>query len=321
MKTLVAIGEALIDFAPQQTGRQIKDTESFMQRWEVHPANVCGAYAKLGGKAVMLTQLGADPFGDKIVEELAHSGIDTTYISRTEEANTSLAFVALLENGDREFTFFRKPGADMLYRPEQVPEEVFADAYALHFCSVSLGDYPMKQAHKKAIEKASAAGVMISFDPNLRPQLWPDQAQLKAAVTEFLPCADILKLSDEELFFVTGKEHIEDAVEELFAMGISVILYTKGSQGAEVYTRTAHVAVSGTGKKAVDTTGAGDGFIGSFLNQLAYEGRTLDDMKKMTDKEWESYLIFSNRYCGESIQKKGALSSYLTRQEMEMLFG
>ena len=114
----------------------------------------------------------------------------------------------------------------------------------------------MKQAHKKAIEKASAAGVMISFDPNLRPQLWPDQAQLKAAVTEFLPCADILKLSDEELFFITGKEHIADAVEELFAMGISVILYTKGSQGAEVYTRTAHVAVSGTGKKAVDTTGA-----------------------------------------------------------------
>ena len=321
MKTLVAIGEALIDFAPQQAGRQIKDTECFMPKVGGAPANVCGAYAKLGGKAVMLTQFGADPFGDKIVEELAHSGIDTTYISRTEEANTSLAFVALLENGDREFTFFRKPGADMLYRPEQVPEEVFADAYALHFCSVSLGDYPMKQAHKTAIEKASAAGVMISFDPNLRPQLWPDQAQLKAAVTEFLPCADILKLSDEELFFITGKEHIEDAVEELFAMGISVILYTKGSQGAEVYTRTAHVAVSGSGKKAVDTTGAGDGFIGSFLNQLAYEGRTLDDMKKMTDKEWESYLIFSNRYCGESIQKKGALSSYLTRQEMEMLFG
>ena len=104
MKTLVAIGEALIDFAPQQTGRQIKDTESFMPKVGGAPANVCGAYAKLGGKAVMLTQLGADPFGDKIVEELAHSGIDTTYISRTEEANTSLAFVALLENGDREFT-------------------------------------------------------------------------------------------------------------------------------------------------------------------------------------------------------------------------
>lgn len=109
MKTLVAIGEALIDFAPQQAGRQIKDTESFMPKVGGAPANVCGAYAKLGGKAVMLTQLGADPFGDKIVEELAHSGIDTTYISRTEEANTSLAFVALLEMETENLRFLENP--------------------------------------------------------------------------------------------------------------------------------------------------------------------------------------------------------------------
>lgn len=319
MKTLVAIGEALIDFAPQQTGGQIKDTEAFLPKVGGAPANVCGAYAKLGGNAIMLTQLGTDPFGDKIVEELTQSGIDTTYISRTDEANTSLAFVALLENGDREFSFFRKPGADMLYQPEQVPDEVFFDAYALHFCSVSLGNYPMKQAHKKAIEKALAAGAMISFDPNLRPQLWEDETKLKEAVTEFLPYADILKLSDEELFFITGKEHIEDAIDELFDMGISVILYTKGSLGAEIYTKTARASVAGNGKKAVDTTGAGDGFIGSFLSQLAYDGRTLEDMMTMTAEEWKAYLDFSNRYCGESIQKKGALSSYITRQEMEKL--
>ena len=155
----------------------------------------------------------------------------------------------------------------------------------------------MKQAHKKAIEKASAAGVMISFDPNLRPQLWPDQAQLKAAVTEFLPCADILKLSDEELFFVTGKEHIEDAVEELFAMGISVILYTKGSQGAEVYTRTAHVAVSGTGKKAVDTTGAGDTFTGYFL-KCAAEGESP-----------ERALMIASRAASIAVSRPGAAVS------------
>lgn len=321
MKHLVAIGEALIDFAPQQAGRQIKDTESFLPKVGGAPANVCGAYAKLGGKAVMLTQLGTDPFGDKIVEELAESGIDTTYISRTDEANTSLAFVALMENGDREFSFFRKPGADMLYQPEQVPDEVFADAYALHFCSVSLGNFPMKQAHKTAIEKAKAAGALISFDPNLRPQLWEDETQLKEAVTEFLPYADILKLSDEELFFITGKEQVGDALDELFELGISVILYTKGSHGAEVYTRSAKASVDGSGKQAVDTTGAGDGFIGSFLSELAYHGKTLDDMKAMNAEEWEAYLTFSNRYCGESIQKKGALSSHITRQEMEHLFG
>lgn len=144
MKHLVAIGEALIDFAPQQAGSPIKHTECFLPKVGGAPANVCGAYARLGGRAVMLTQLGKDPFGDKIVEELADSGINVDHISRTDEANTSLAFVALMENGDREFSFYRKPGADMLYQPEQVPENVFRDAYALHFCSVSLGDFPMK---------------------------------------------------------------------------------------------------------------------------------------------------------------------------------
>ena len=138
---------------------------------------------------------------DKIVEELAGSGINVDHISRTDEANTSLAFVALMENGDREFSFYRKPGADMLYQPEQVPENVFRDAYALHFCSVSLGDFPMKEAHKKAVEYASKAGAVISFDPNLRPQLWEDEEKLCTAVKEFLPYSDILKLSEEAVSY------------------------------------------------------------------------------------------------------------------------
>lgn len=319
MKHLVAIGEALIDFAPQQAGSPIKHTECFLPKVGGAPANVCGAYARLGGRAVMLTQLGRDPFGDKIVEELADSGINVDHISRTDEANTSLAFVALMENGDREFSFYRKPGADMLYQPEQVPENVFRDAYALHFCSVSLGDFPMKEAHKKAVEYASKAGAVISFDPNLRPQLWEDEEKLCTAVKEFLPYSDILKLSDEELFFITGKEQIQDALEDLFDLGISVVLYTKGSHGAEVYTRKASASVPGRDKKAVDTTGAGDGFIGSFLNQLAFDGKSLEDMKQMTSEQWEQYLTFSNVFCGESIQKKGAISSYITREQMQIL--
>ena len=319
MKHLVAIGEALIDFAPQQAGSPIKNTECFLPKVGGAPANVCGAYARLGGRAVMLTQLGNDPFGDKIVEELADSGINVDHISRTDEANTSLAFVALMENGDREFSFYRKPGADMLYQPEQVPENVFRDAYALHFCSVSLGDFPMKEAHKKAVEYASKAGAVISFDPNLRPQLWEDEEKLCTAVKEFLPYSDILKLSDEELFFITGKEQIQDALEDLFDLGISVVLYTKGSHGAEVYTRKASASVPGRDKKAVDTTGAGDGFIGSFLNQLAFDEKSLEDMKQMTSEQWEQYLTFSNVFCGESIQKKGAISSYITREQMQIL--
>ena len=314
MKTLVAIGEALIDFAPQQTGRRIKDTESFMPKVGGAPANVCGAYAKLGGKAVMLTQLGADPFGDKIVEELAHSGIDTTYISRTEEANTSLAFVALLENGDREFTFFRKPGADMLYRPEQVPEEVFADAYALHFCSVSLGDYPMKQAHKKAIEKASAAGVMISFDPNLRPPLWKSLDDAKAEIEYGLGKCDILKISDNEVEFLFGTTDYDKGAALLKEKyNIPLILITLGKDGSRAYYKDLRVEVKPfLQDSTIETTGAGDTFGGCCLHYVLKYGLDNLDEEKLTEM-----LTFANAAASIVTTRKGALRVMPDVEEVE----
>lgn len=313
MKRLVAIGEALIDFAPEKAGKPIKNVASFLPNIGGAPANVCGAYVKLGGEASMLTQLGEDPFGDKIEEELKMEGIDVSYILRTKEANTSLAFVALKENGDREFSFYRKPGADMLYQAKDVPKEVFKDAYALHFCSVSLGNYPMKEAHKQAIKYAKEAQSIISFDPNLRKQLWDNETDLQKAVQEFLPNADIVKLSEDEVAFVTGKQSITEAVETLFAQGVTLVILTLGSEGAVAYTRNVKAVATGVKVEAVDTTGAGDGFIGSFLFQLAQKEMTLSDIEKMTSEELEQYLYFSNLFCSESVKKKGAICSYPSR--------
>lgn len=157
MKKLMAIGEALIDFIPEEAGKPMKDVCGFKPAVGGAPANVCGAYRKLGGAAEMITQLGNDPFGDKIVEEFKLYDIGTDHVLRTDEANTSLAFVALKEDGNREFSFYRKPGADMLMTADVVEKDWFENAFALHFCSVSLGDFPMKEAHKKAIEYAKAA--------------------------------------------------------------------------------------------------------------------------------------------------------------------
>ena len=296
--------------------RQIKDTESFMPKVGGAPANVCGAYAKLGGKAVMLTQLGADPFGDKIVEELAHSGIDTTYISRTEEANTSLAFVALLENGDREFTFFRKPGADMLYRPEQVPEEVFADAYALHFCSVSLGDYPMKQAHKKAIEKASAAGVMISFDPNLRPPLWKSLDDAKAEIEYGLGKCDILKISDNEIQWLTGEEDYSDGVNWIRERyQIPLILVSMGREGSRAYYNEMMVEVKPfLQDNTIETTGAGDTFCGCVLHYVCEHG-----INGLKEENLAEMLTFANAAASIITTRKGALRVMPEEKEIKLL--
>lgn len=204
-KRLIAIGEALIDFIPDKNGCEFYEVTGFSPKLGGAPANVCGAFARLGGAARLITQLGSDPFGDKIMRELTECDIDTSCISRTDKANTALAFVSLAEDGNRTFSFYRKPSADMLLSPEQIKEEWFEDVFALHFCSVSLGDFPMKQAHYRAIETARKNGGMISFDPNLRFQLWDDPDELKKTVLEFIPFSDILKISDEELKFITGE--------------------------------------------------------------------------------------------------------------------
>lgn len=317
MKQLLAIGEALIDFIPEETGKELKHVKGFQPAVGGAPANVCGAYVKLGGEAAMITQLGDDPFGDKIVDEFAACGIGCDYVKRTKEANTSLAFVALKSDGNREFSFYRKPGADMLLKAEDVKEEWFEDAFALHFCSVSLGDFPMKEAHKKAIEYALKKGALISFDPNLRLQLWEDTEKLRQAILEFAPLSHVLKISDEELEFITGCSDIQEALPRLLTGNTRMVIYTKGSEGAECYTASEHGAAASQKVKAVDTTGAGDGFIGSFLYCLSRDGVTAEKLSEVKGAEMEKYLAFANAFCGISVTKHGAIASYPTIEEME----
>ena len=152
MKKVISIGEALIDFIPQQKGVALKDVEGFLRVPGGAPLNVAAAVAKLGGKSQILTKLGVDGFGDAILEEVMPLGVDVTRIKRTKEANTALAFVSLKEDGERDFSFYRNPSADMLLSEDEIHEEDFENGSILHFCSVSLIDAPIKQAHKKAIE-------------------------------------------------------------------------------------------------------------------------------------------------------------------------
>lgn len=315
-KKLIAIGEALIDFIPESAGSAIKDVNAFLPAVGGAPANVCGAFTKLGGKSEMITQLGMDGFGDKILDAFKEAGIGSSYVKRTDTANTSLAFVALKEDGNREFSFYRNPGADMLFRAKDVQKEWFQDAYALHFCSVSLGDFPMKEAHCIAIQYALENDAVISFDPNLRPALWKDSAEMIATVKEFIPLADIVKISDEELEAITGETSIEAALENLFTDRVKLVIYTEGSAGARAFTKKASAVAECMKVKAVDTTGAGDGFIGAFLWCLHRDGVTAETIEELSEEKLEEYLKFANVFCGISVQKKGAIPSYPTLEEM-----
>ncbi len=309
-KKLIAIGEALIDFIPNKTGCSFDEVTAFAPKVGGAPANVCGAFTKLGGASAMITQLGDDPFGKKILREFEFYGIDTAAVSFTDKANTALAFVSLEQDGNRTFSFYRKPSADMLLQASQIREEWFREAYALHFCSVSLGDFPMKDAHVRAIEYARKNQTIISFDPNLRFPLWDDLDKLKSRVNEFIPLCDILKISDEELKFITGEEDIEKAVPGLLEKGVKLILFTCGSQGAYAFTEHAKAFAPSQKVKAVDTTGAGDGFIGSFLWKLSEKNVTLDLLQDVDSADLTECLAFSNQFCAISVQKEGAISSY-----------
>lgn len=309
--TLIAIGEALIDFIPDKRGCRFSEVTGFAPKLGGAPANVCGAYTRLGGRSRILTQLGDDPFGHKIMEELEGYGIDTSCITLTDKANTALAFVSLEADGNRTFSFYRKPSADMLYEAECVRKEYFDDAYVLHFCSVSLGDFPMKEAHHAAISEMHRRGGIVSFDPNLRPQLWSDSIAMINTVREFLPKADIIKVSDEEIELITGEKDIEKALPKLFTGSVKMVVYTCGKNGAHAYTRSGACAKCEARKvKVLDTTGAGDGFIGSFLWKLQQLGITVGNIENIKENELEECLAFSNEFCSRSVQKAGAIDSY-----------
>lgn len=316
MKRLLAIGEALIDFIPDQKDSKLKDVEGFTRQVGGAPCNVACTTTKLGGQAEMITQLGTDAFGDLIVETIEEIGVKTDYIQRTNEANTALAFVSLTKDGERDFSFYRKPSADMLYDANNIAHITVSENDMLHFCSVDLVDSPMKQAHKALIDKVKSVNGTIIFDPNVRLPLWDSEAACRAAIHEFLPLTHIVKISDEELTFVTGFEDEQKAIAWLFQGTVEAVIYTKGRDGAEIHLKDGTV-ISHLGYKvqAVDTTGAGDAFIGALINRLSVS--QINNPIEALKTEGKTMLQFSNIVAAKVTTKYGAIGSIPTLDEVE----
>ena len=315
MKKVVAIGELLIDFVPQQKGCTLDEVTHFERVAGGAPANVAAAVARLGGKAAMVSQVGEDAFGTHILKVLQSNGVDTSYVCRTGRANTGLAFVSLDATGNREFSFFRNPSADLFLDQDQITADMFDGCAALHFCSVDLVDWPVRLAHRKAIELAGRAGAILSFDPNVRLPLWSSPEECQKAIRAFLPYADLVKLSDDEVEFVTGCTDEREAAEKLFAMGCRLLLVTRGADGSAAYTPHAEAFAETLRVPVTDTTGAGDSFIGSFLYQLTRDGVTREGLAALDSKQLADYLAFSARYASLTVQHKGAVMATLDELE------
>ena len=312
MKTLYAIGEMLIDFTAQETGK-LENTVTFRKNAGGAPANVAVCVSKLGGSANVITKLGKDGFGIFLEHTLRKEGVGTDYVFTTDEANTALAFVSRDETGERDFTFFRNPSADMLLNEKEVRSIPFGEGDILHFGSVDLCDAPVRAAHRVAIEAARGSGSLVSFDPNLRYMLWKSAQELLDTVRSFLPLADILKVSEEELFDITGISDEAEAVQSLFRGRVKLIFVTKGKEGSAAYTKKDYACVHvDRTSPVVDTTGAGDSFIGIILYQLLERG----GLDGLSEKELTIMLERANRVATYVVAHEGAIPAMPVRGEV-----
>lgn len=319
MSQLVSIGEMLIDFIPLEKGVELKDVSGFEKAPGGAPANVAAAVSRYGQASKMITKLGTDAFGDFLVETLERVGVDTRYVFRTNEANTALAFVSLKSNGERDFSFYRNPSADLLLEAEEIEDSMVEAGDILHFCSVDLVESPMKYAHEKIIQLVHDKHGIVCFDPNVRLPLWPDHEQCRRTILEFIPKAHIVKISDEELEFITGIKDESAALDSLFTGNVKVIVYTKGSEGASVITSSHSCSKEAFQVNAVDTTGAGDAFIGGFLSCLLRDGVTIAGLESYVEKNSDYLLAFSNASGALTTTRKGGISALPTFEEIQQL--
>lgn len=319
MGQLFSVGEILIDFIPHEKGAALKDVVSFTRVPGGAPANVAAAVAKFGGKASLITKLGEDAFGDFLLEQLIEAGVGIDKVFRTKEAKTGLAFVSLRENGERDFSFYRNPSADLLLRDSEIDADWFNHGDILHFCSVDLVESPMKKAHVKAIQAAKVRGGIISFDPNVRLPLWNDPQECRKTILAFIPMAHLVKVSDDELEFITGIAEEQKAIASLFTGDVKVVVLTKGAKGADLYVQDKKYSAAGYAVKVEDTTGAGDAFVGGFIYQLLNLEADPGTLEAIVTEHQQEMLAFANASGALTATGKGAISSLPTKEQVKEL--
>lgn len=311
MFDVTALGEVLIDFTP--CGKSEAGMNLFEQNPGGAPANVLAALNRLGFRTAFIGKVGADMHGQLLKETLESNGIDTGGMIVDPDVFTTLAFVEL-KNGERNFSFARKPGADTKLRPEEINNDIVKNTKIFHFGSLSLTDEPARSATIYAIEEAKKAGAVISYDPNYRAPLWPNADAAMAQMRAVVKYADIMKISDEETMLLTGHEDPKEAAEALLAQGVSCVVVTLGADGALLKTKNIEIQEKGKPCKVVDTTGAGDSFWGGLLSRLAK-----DDVKPagLTGEQAREYVRFANAVAGLCVEKRGAIPAMPTLEQVE----
>lgn len=313
---VAALGELLIDFT--ESGKSAQGNGQFEACPGGAPCNVLAMLSKLGKKTAFIGKVGDDMFGHLLRDTIVDAGINADSLAMDPEIPTTLAFVKTFENGDRDFSFYRKPGADMMLTAAELPDQTIENVRIFHFGTLSMTHQGVREATVKAVELAKAAGVLISFDPNLRPPLWADMEEAKKQISWGLEKCDILKIADNELLFMTGEEDFYKGAAILHERypSIKVLNVTAGADGSysfygdEEPVFVPSFKLGGT----IETTGAGDTFCASVLNFVLENGIVC-----LTPEDRKNMLRFANAAAYIVTTRKGAIRSMPERREVEDL--
>ncbi|XP_061345847.1 probable fructokinase-5 [Gastrolobium bilobum] len=311
---VISFGEMLIDFVPDTSGVSLAESYAFIKAPGGAPANVACAISKLGGHAAFVGKVGDDEFGRMLADILKKNGVNTDGVIFDTDARTALAFVTLRKDGEREFMFYRNPSADMLLKESELNIGMIKKAKIFHYGSISLISEPCRSAHLAAMKAAREGGALLSYDPNLRLPLWPSPDAARSGIKSIWSDADFIKVSDNEVEFLTqgGDAEKEDVCMSLWHDKLKGLFVTDGEKGCRYFTKKFKGRVTGFSVNAVDTTGAGDSFVGALLTAVARDPSIFDNEQKLREA-----LTLANACGAICTTNKGAIPSLPTTKQAQ----
>ncbi len=311
---VTALGELLIDFT--ENGNSEQGNPLMEANPGGAPCNMLAMIQKLGGTTAFIGKVGKDMFGRQLKTAVEAVGIDTRNLMEDEEVHTTLAFVHTFPDGDRDFSFYRNPGADMMLTKEEIQEDLIRNSKAFHFGTLSSTHEGVREATRYAIDVAKEAGCLVSFDPNLRPPLWKTLEDARKEIEYGLSKTDILKISDNEVEFLCGTSDYDEGAKMLIEKyNIPFVCVTLGKDGSRAYYKGMRVEVPGfVQKNTIETTGAGDTFCGCMLHYIIQHG-----LEDLTEEDLRELLTFANAAASVITTRKGALAVMPSKEEVEEL--
>lgn len=317
MADVICMGELLIDFVSTAANVSLVESPGFVKAPGGAPANVAVAVQRMGLPAAFIGKVGNDPFGLFLRQTLDQAGVDTRFLLVDETARTTTVFVAVWDDGRKDLCFYRNPGADMLLHPDEITPAMFAGARCFHYGSISFIDEPSASAQRKALEIARSQNLMISYDPNYRPTLWPNVAQAKAVIQDSFKYCHLAKISQEEWAVATGHDDLDSGIKAVLDKGVELLVISRGEQGALATNGDYRIELPTLPVTVVETTGAGDGFMGAMISRLLPEWEKTGSLAKVDRAVVEEALAFAVAVGALACTQAGAIPALPTRAQVE----